>query len=413
MSEKINIVELPFHEILADNGYYEKRDKSCQNSKVMKNDHGDMVVITKKPNGHYLYFNPNDYGDRGNIVTFCKNRGISTHDLIQNTQYDYDNIEKAYTKYDRLKDNASKEIYIDYTKIDSYNNTPSISEKSFLVSKRAISNAVLCNFSDLKEDERHNILAPSYIYNSRILNLTKAGYISYLSNPITKDKDGRPYDRPLKQLCYGAKGLEIIVSDNADRKHLDSFKSIIITESMIDSLAYMQINSLDPKTTLLCSTNGQITQAHKDVFKFISDRASKNTEIVLGFDNDEAGKGFAKIASEMLPNAKRISPITKDFSDDLVIGKAMGLPLKYSKKQLQRGCLEIQRRAIYLNNKFDLLFDEDRRRLLAHMAQNDIPIVEKIENKIASIFDFSEAKKMYKEITLKLQNSQKLDFQQK
>ncbi|MBR8466544.1 toprim domain-containing protein [Campylobacter sp. faydin G-140] len=405
MSKKTNIVELPLHEILIDNGYYEKREKSSKHYKTLTNDYGDTIVISKQSNGHYLYFNPNDNSDKGNIINFCKNRGIDTQDLMQSTNYDYKNLEKNYIINKQIDNNN-----INHTKIEIYNKTPSISENSFLSNKRVISKQILSFFSDLKEDTKSkNILTPSYVFNDKINGITKSGYISYLNNPITKDRDGRFYERPIKQLCYGTKGLEIIVADNANKKDLSSYKNIVITESIIDSLSVMQLRGLEPITTLLCSTNGQITSTHKEVFKFINSKA-KNAEILLGFDNDEKGQEFNKIASEILPTAKTIKPVLKDFNDDLIVGKVLKLPNNFSKKQLQKECLEFQKRAVYLNNKFDILYPNDRRRLLSEIAKNDIPVVDKIANKVAKIFDFSQTINTYETITLKVQKTQNIQL---
>ena len=79
---KENLVELPLDEILKNNGYFEKREKSSQNYKTLTNNNSDTIIITRKSNGHYLYFNPSDDNDRGNIYNFAKNRGVSIKDLI-------------------------------------------------------------------------------------------------------------------------------------------------------------------------------------------------------------------------------------------------------------------------------------------------------------------------------------------
>ena len=77
-----NLVELPLDEILRNNGYFDKREKSSQNYKTLTNENSDTIVISRQKNGHYLYFNPNDDKDKGNIYNFAKNRGIKASDLI-------------------------------------------------------------------------------------------------------------------------------------------------------------------------------------------------------------------------------------------------------------------------------------------------------------------------------------------
>lgn len=76
------IIKYPLDEILKRIGYFEKREKSSRNYKTLTNDQDDTVVISCQANGHYLYFNPNDDKDRGNIYNFAKNRGLMVQDLI-------------------------------------------------------------------------------------------------------------------------------------------------------------------------------------------------------------------------------------------------------------------------------------------------------------------------------------------
>lgn len=73
---------LPLDMILAENGYSYKKEKCSRNHFTMKNENDDLIVITRASNGHYLYFNPIDDKDKGNIYSFCKNRGIKLNDLL-------------------------------------------------------------------------------------------------------------------------------------------------------------------------------------------------------------------------------------------------------------------------------------------------------------------------------------------
>ncbi len=57
--------------ILMQNGYFHKKDKCSRNFITMSND-SDLIVITRQTNGQYLYFNPNEESDRGNIYSFVK-----------------------------------------------------------------------------------------------------------------------------------------------------------------------------------------------------------------------------------------------------------------------------------------------------------------------------------------------------
>ena len=90
--EKNEIIKLPLHEILKNNGWWIKKDKSTATSKTLTNDYDDLVVVSKLKNDDYVYFKPNS-SDRGNIFNFAKNRGLKVEDLTGiniNKNLDYD-----------------------------------------------------------------------------------------------------------------------------------------------------------------------------------------------------------------------------------------------------------------------------------------------------------------------------------
>ena len=69
--EKNEIIKLPLHEILKNNGWWIKKNKSTATSKTLTNDYDDLVVVSKLKNDDYVYFKPNS-SDRGNIFNFAK-----------------------------------------------------------------------------------------------------------------------------------------------------------------------------------------------------------------------------------------------------------------------------------------------------------------------------------------------------
>lgn len=62
-----NPVKIPLHELLLANGYEIIRSKSTRLNPVLESPNGHRVVISLMPGGDYLYFNPSDNDDKGNI----------------------------------------------------------------------------------------------------------------------------------------------------------------------------------------------------------------------------------------------------------------------------------------------------------------------------------------------------------
>ncbi len=74
-----------------------------------------------------------------------------------------------------------------------------------------------------------------------------------LNKPLTTNADGSPREKPLKELCQGSKGVQMLVPSGG----LKAAKSIVMTESILDSMAYLQMKGLNPNTTLLLGSAGQ------------------------------------------------------------------------------------------------------------------------------------------------------------
>lgn len=391
---KENLIKLPLDEILRNNGYYDKRSKNSRNYKTLTNEQDDTIIISRQSNGHYLYFNPNDDNDRGNIYNFAKNRGIKANDLINNKNIDVSELKSNIEPISTISQSSKKAI-------TNYKNLEQIKENSFLTTKRKISPEILKEFSSLKQDDKYgNAVVSSYILKNHqdgeIQFLTQAGSISYLSKPLTQDTQGKPYDKPIKQLCNGSKGLEILKSDNSQNS-LKDYKNIVICESMIDTLSYCEIKGLNLKDTLLCSTNGQITSSQKEVFKFLNEKAV-NAKIILGFDNDKKGKEFDEIAKEIIPRATTDKAILKDFSDDLVIGKTLGLKAnEISKESLTKPLSDFSKKVEYLQKKYDILEPHAKQSKVNELFKFNIPKFKEIEPKVQCLPKMREC---YKRLNL-------------
>lgn len=317
-------LSLPLDVILAQKGYFYKKEKCSANFLTMKNEKDDLIVITRQNNGHYLYFNPINDADKGNIYSFCKNRNLSIDDLL-----DKKDLKDLQTKEHNIKPSSLNNKAIEA--INAYNElNPLNLNDNFLHTQRLINKDILAKFSGLKTDKFGNACVPSFLNNEYkgVALINQCGFMSYLSKPLNKG------EALIKQLCYGKKGLEVLKGEDVKAKELEN---IIVCESMIDALSLFELKGFESKNVLLCSTNGQITQSHLDMLKgFVS--LSKNAKFTLGFDNDEKGVNFTKKISEILKGQELcvLKPILKDFNDDLVMIKCLNLNKDFNLNHLQK-----------------------------------------------------------------------------
>ncbi|MBK3498185.1 DUF3991 domain-containing protein [Campylobacter fetus subsp. venerealis] len=398
-SSEQNLIELPLDEILKNNGYQEKRSKSSRNYITLTNEKDDTVVISRQSNGHYLYFNPNDDSDKGNIYNFAKNRGIKADDLMSNKNIDINELKSSIKPIETASQSSKKAV-------EQFKAMQPTGDNSFLIKTRMISPKILKEFSSLKQDQKYgNAVVPTYTYKSynNAEFLTQTGSISYLSKPLTQDTQGKPYDKPIKQLCNGSKGLEILKADNSQNSIKD-FKNIVIAESMIDTLSYCEIKELNLKETMLCSTNGQVTSSQKEVFKYL-DKAVKNANIILAFDNDKKGKEFDEIVKEIIPRATTDKAVLKDFSDDLVIGKTLGLKAnEINEESISKPLKQFSSKVEYLSKKYDFLEPQAKNERVKELFGYNIAKIKEIEPKVQCLAGMRECYKRLNIVEKKIDN---------
>ncbi|GAA7948664.1 hypothetical protein COL447_17290 [Helicobacter pylori] len=82
--------------------------------------------------------------------------------------------------------------------------------------------------------------------------------------------------RPINALNKGEKGIEMLAP-----KDLKPIKNIVLSESIIDSMSYLQLRKLNAYESILLSCNGQFNAEKLDAFleKLLSDiERSKSKE---------------------------------------------------------------------------------------------------------------------------------------
>lgn len=311
--EQLKIIEEAKQEdlsiFLANMGYKVDKTKSSRNHRVMKNDNGDKVIIHKEENGIYLYFNPLNDQDKGDIYNFFANRGIKSYkgivDIIKgaNRNIDLQPLEIAKNEY---KVDKAVEDYNNYYKNKEHN------DYSYLTEKRFIDESIIKAYShSIKSDKYGNIIVPLYLKDNKFMQV---GYDRRLKE--------RKEDQP-KSYINGKKGLGILQS-----KDFKNVENVVICENYIDGLSYIEINQLDPNTTAIISTQGTLNQEELKSIKEYMNIAKKHAKLsntILAMDNDIAGKKMSNTIKEELTEFKDIlkeeTSQTKDFNEDLKIYK--------------------------------------------------------------------------------------------
>lgn len=374
-----DLIKLPFDEILMMNNYFEKRDKTSRNYRVFTNSQNDLVIVHRNEKGHYLYFKP-ESDDKGNIINFCKNRGIKPEELLKGKEK-----ELEIKPIETINSSATKAL-------EEYKEMKAVAFNNFFFAKRLIDPYLIQEFSSLREDKYKNINVPSFIMGENITVPTQKGYISYLANPLVDKESGQ--NKNIKSLCRGSKGLEILRRNSSKKEDI---KNIIITESMIDSLSLLEIKEFKSSECLVCSTNGQITNTQKEVFEYLK-KEFKQAEVYLGFDKDKKGIEYANIAQKIFENAKILKPNFKDFNDDLFLAKNLGLENNFTKEDCQKVLLSFEKNSSYFIDKFHSLSNEELAKKLKQITTKEIPKYETIKPKIQNYINIKSLENSYNKL---------------
>ncbi|AFI04130.1 hypothetical protein HCW_04305 [Helicobacter cetorum MIT 00-7128] len=267
MSYIPNLTALPLHEILLDNGYVYNKDKTSKNNPVLKheNEEGSLVIFkNQNKDGSISYTYKETHTDKvGNIITFCKDRNLKIEDLIAGKLEDYLNKQDNLKARDNSNENNEEiqKIRDEFNALKPYD-----LENATLIKKREIDTSLLEPYKEhLKTDSFNNLILATYLaFEDKKLNVIpihQCGINKRLNTPLTTDKEGNIRDKPLKSIAQGSKGIEVLMP-----KDLSLVKNIILSENIFDSLAYLELQGLEPKESVLISTAGQFNEQKLELF---------------------------------------------------------------------------------------------------------------------------------------------------
>ena len=105
-----------------------------------------------------------------------------------------------------------------------------------------------------------------------------------------------------------------------DRKGINDARRVVIAESPIDAISYRILDGTD--VDYLIATMGELSGTTKKILESIEKKGGfRGKEVILAFDNDEAGERFTEKVKEIVERyggkAVREKPANKDFNDDL------------------------------------------------------------------------------------------------
>ncbi len=196
-------------------------------------------------------------------LLFCKDRNISVEDLIAGKLESYRNKKDTLQARNNTQENNEEvqKIREEFKSLKPYD-----LENATLIKKREIDVKLLEPYKEhLKTDSFNNLILATYLaFEDKRLNVIpihQYGINKRLNTPLTTDKEGNIRDKPLKSITQGNKGIEVLYPND-----LSLVKNVIVTENIFDNLAYLELQDLDPKESVLISTAGQFNKQKLELF---------------------------------------------------------------------------------------------------------------------------------------------------
>jgi len=271
-------------------GYRIDKDKSSRSVKQLRNDNtGDKIVVSQYDNGHYVYFSMHDDRDNGTIIDFIQNRtGKNLGQVRKELRTYLIHREHQVEPVQMYKGGAERpKIYQVWSKIK----TEKPKKRWRGISPKILQKAI--------DADRLKIFDGAYYF--KILDLN--GMCG-----IEKRTDGK------KRVIKGSqKGLWAM-------GNIKRAETIIIAESPVDALSYLELKGMDPDKVYVLATMGAMNKKAKESLAEIAKRS--NAKWIIATDADKGGENIAKEVMEVIGdgiNVERERPPTeKDWNDELL-----------------------------------------------------------------------------------------------
>ena len=296
-------IELPRY--LYNQGYEYDLKKSTLGYKVMKNAH-EKVIITRKPDNHYVYINPHNDKDCGSIIDFVKTRrGLNLGQIRKELRpwIGGGDPPKPVKTRKILPDKQHQIVKTDpdYGRIAlTWLNASEVFDYKYLRS-RGIRPATIKKYGDSVKQSKNSTLLFKHLGAEGV-----AGY-EYKSDTAAGFSSG------------GRKGLCVLRPQGDQVK----IKKMVITETALDALAYAQIDKCREDTAYV-STGGNCSAHQVAQIKAVVERFEM--DVIHAHDADLGGDRQAAALQKEV-GGERHRPRHKDWCEEVELHRDRGISL--------------------------------------------------------------------------------------
>ncbi|WP_218922315.1 DUF3991 and TOPRIM domain-containing protein [Fuerstiella marisgermanici] len=271
----------------ASRGFVLDRRQSSKCSAVLRHSNGDKLVVSRQPNGQYVYFNAKG-NDNGTVIDLIQTRDrVSLGEVRKLLRPWLNHSASPPPELPTLPISLQPSQHDAARVLAAWIEARPIGATAhYLESERQIPRHVLQHekFRDrIRMDERRNSVFPHF---------NKSGLCGFeLKNRgFTGFSPG------------GVKGLACSRPEEGDHQ-------MVICETAIDMLSYAALKGVDGKRFF--STAGQISPVQAECLRSAAEKMPTDATIVLALDNDEGGHKLADQLREATATTGRT--VIEDF----------------------------------------------------------------------------------------------------
>lgn len=276
----------------AEFGYELIKSESSASSKVLKFG-GDKIIVTRRPDGHDVYFSTGDAKDNGSIVDFLqKRKAVNLGQVRKELRQWLPGSKKPAIKRPARpperpqaveKDRAG--VLIRWALMRPY-------AGRYLTEKRCIEPHIIEAFG-VRQDERGNAC---------ISHSDASGVVGWESK--NENFTG-----------FAAGGTRNVSFTRIDREPL---KRLVVTEAALDAMSYAQLRH-EPGTGYISTGGTQLSQVQREQLVRMMTKAG--VPVVLAMDRDAAGEKMAQEVAAMAPHGvqtvRDVPEVAKDWNEAL------------------------------------------------------------------------------------------------
>jgi hypothetical protein len=278
-------------------GYARVASESSVASVSMRHANGDKLIVSRRLNGHWVYFSVGG-SDKGTIIDFVKHRsGTREVPAILDEIRRIEGITPANIEPKLYQDRVGRVSSDPAAVARAFDQAREVPTSRYLNSRGLRPETLqLPRFRGTwREDSRANVIFPHVDHAGAICGFEKK------NDGFTRFATG------------GTKTAWISQARSDDRQ-------LVITESAIDAMSYHQIHQ--PADARYLSTAGTLSQQQFELIERAMTQMPPRSTAVIATDNDDAGHKMAAAIAELAQRApiavhRPLAPVGKDWNDCL------------------------------------------------------------------------------------------------